>query len=640
MQLRIALGGSLRGGPSLRFPVAPALLGAALFGLAGAAGAQGPPAFQDATAGANFTFVHTLDPGAAVNPMVAGGAVGDFDRDGWPDVFLLGGGGRPDALFMNQRDGTFLDLAAAWGVDVLHHGAGASVADFDGDGWLDIFVTSHGLAGQPKATGLHRLYRNTGAGAFVEMAAAAGVNSTTSGAPDGYSSGWGDYDLDGDLDLFVSGWELGNDGNRLFRNDGGTFTDVTVAAGVADSQVKGFVPSFVDLDGDLWPELVHIADVGTSRYFVNDGDGTFTKLSPRPDRFSSLNGMGCAFGDFDNDGRLDFYATSIYWGPGSGNALYRNLGANSFEERAEAAGVDDGGWGWGTLALDCDNDGWLDILETNGWPDAMFGQVPTRVFHNQKNGNFVESAAAAGVTQDWQGRTLLRLDYDRDGREDFIVLSNRGPAVLYRNVSPPAHWLRLRFDTAAHPGLAPDGLGVQVTVRDGVSRSVRVLDGGPSYLGTSERVLHFGTADRTQLDEVEVRWPDGSYTFFEDVDTDRELQVKSGLPLRADPLQRGANATVSAAGFAPGEWVLLVYTPSGVGPGACRPPLGGLCFDLRAPVRFLGAANADPAGAVAATIAIPASAPLVEVGIQAVAPRGLNGTQSVKTNSLSRTILP
>ena len=165
--------------------------------------AAAPAAFQasfsDQTQSCGISFTHALDLANFGNPMVAGGAIGDFDHNGWPDVFLLGGGGRPDALYFNYG-GSFQDEASTWGVNALHHGAGASAADFDGDGWCDLYVTSHGIAGAPPAPGQHRLYRNTGSG-FVDVAVAAGVSWTGNGAPDGYGSAWGDYDRDGDPDL-------------------------------------------------------------------------------------------------------------------------------------------------------------------------------------------------------------------------------------------------------------------------------------------------------------------------------------------------------------------------------------------------------------------------------------------------------
>jgi hypothetical protein len=601
--------------------------------------------FTDQTATAGLNFTHAQDTANFGNPMVAGGAVADFDRDGSPDVFLLGGGGRADALFLNDGAGQFSDQAAAWGVDAWHHGAGASAADFDGDGWTDLFVTSHGPAGGAPGPGHHRLYRNDAGAGFTDVAVAAGVNWTGQGAPDGYSSAWGDYDRDGDLDLYVAGWELNNRGNTLFRNEGaGSFTDVSLAAGVRAQTAKGFVPGFADMDGDLWPELILISDVGTSKYFINDRDGTFTALSPEPDGFQNLNGMGLAIGDLDGDGLLDFYGTSIWFGTaGTGNALWWNLGGHQYLEGGFAAGVADGAWGWGTTLLDCELDGRLDIAETNGWNGPSWENQPCRLFVNQGGHLFAEQAAAAGITQDGQGRTLLRLDAERDGDEDLIVLSNKEPLFYYRNEAAGGanDALRVLLDASAHPGLPPGGLGARAWADDGARTVLRALDAVPSYLGTSEHALHFGLGARSAVEEVRVQWPDGSWSARGPAAAGSELTIASGTPLAwAGTLARGSSAALHADGALPGEFVVFVHSWRGVGVGPATAALGGLRWDLRAPVAWLGAANADAAGRATILVAVPADAPLREVGVQAVIPRGLNGADSVKSNAVVAPIGP
>ena len=573
--------------------------------------------------------------------MLCGGAVGDFNRDGWPDVFLIGGGGRPDALFINQGNGSFVDQAAAWGVQYSHRGGSPAVGDFDGDGWLDIYVTSRGPVGSPPEIGRHLLYRNQGNGTFVDVAAAAGVNFSTQGDPDGFGAAWGDYDLDGDLDLFVTGWNQLNGGNRLFRNEGnGTFADVTVAAGVFDVTVGGLVPGFADMDGDRYPELLLIADYGTSRYFANNRDGTFSRLPALP-RLETLIGMGLAVADFDNDLDLDFYATSVYLQPGTGNAFYRNQGGHAYTEEAQYAGVDNGGWGWAGLALDCENDGWLDLAEANGWGNPVFKNVPTKLFLNTRDGKFAENAAQAGIVHTLQSRTPLRLDYDRDGLEDMLVLCNRDRASLYHNeTASPGHWLSLRFDTSAHPRLAPDGYGTRVTIRKGGVRRMRYLDGGQSFFGTSDLMLHFGLAMEATVDEVLVEWADGSFSALGPLAADQELSIVSGLPISGDSVRRGETAEFALEGASPGEWALFLYSAAGVGPGACRSPLGGVCFDMRAPVRILGSASADGQGTATVRFTVPAATPLQDFAIQAVVPRGNGGAMTLKSNAIVRSVLP
>lgn len=594
-----------------------------------------PPqiSFTEVTDAAGLTHTHTLTPAMAANIMIAGGAVGDFDRDGWPDLFVLGGGGVPDRLFLNQGDGTFVDAAAAWGIDQPHHGVGAAAGDYDGDGWLDLYVTSFGPASGSPQPGMHRLYRNEQGQGFTEVAAAAGVAWSSLLVPDGYSPAFGDYDLDGDLDLFVTGWEFLSDGNRLFRNEGdGTFTDVTVAAGVYEPNAKGFVPTFADLDGDRWPELLLIADSGTSKYFQNNGDGTFSKPG-NPPSMGSLNGMGCAVGDFDEDGLLDFYATSIAWSAGVGNMFWRNLGAHTYAEEAGLRGVQDGGWGWGTLQADLDLDGWLDLVETNGWTGNFTG-IPTRIFQNQGDGFFVDVAASAGMDHDGQGRGLARLDYDRDGDFDLVIFSNQEPLRFYRNDSLGGAGVQIEFDTSAHPGLAPDGYGTRLEFVRGGSLAVRYLDGGPSYLATSELLVEYGLGSAGALDEVRILWADGSMQAEGPLSAGTRLRVEAGLPLSApDTVPPGGSGTLEVAGAVPGESAWFLAGFGGLGPGPC---LGGsgLCLDMLEPVQLLARVTVGADGRASLGVQVPPGAPNGPVCIQVV----LGGGGLARAKSTARLV--
>ena len=356
-------------------------------------------------------------------------AVGDFDRDGDQDVFILGGGQRTDKLLYNDGTGKFVRVKNS-GLEARHQGTGIAVGDFDSDGWLDLFVQSHGPASNPTLPGQHKLYRNNGDGTFSDVAGQAGVATTSPIMADGFGAAFGDYDLDGDLDLFAGSWRVrpvASLGNRLFRNNGdGTFTDVTAVAGVGDPLMRSFSPCFADMDGDLWPELLVAADSKTSHYFVNDRDGTFTDLTKASGTGKDTAGMGAAVGDVNNDGLLDWYVTAI-WEPlqpqlwWRGNKLYLNQGAHTYREVSRAANVHDGEWGWGTVLVDFDHDGRLDIAETNGWrADPQWEGTPARLWINQGNDpggvpSFVDVASAVGFHQTTQGRSLVNFDADGDG---------------------------------------------------------------------------------------------------------------------------------------------------------------------------------------------------------------------------------
>ncbi len=482
-------------------------------------------------------------PGLAF--LLAGGAAGDFNSDGWQDLYVISGGTVPDRLFINNGDGTFTNRAAAAGITVPHMGGGIAVGDYDRDGWLDIYVTSFGPSSGPITIGKHILYHNNRDGTFTDVAQAAGVHYSDD-YPNAWGACFGDYDLDGDLDLWTGGWLTGSlgGGNRLFRNNGdGTFSDATVAAGVLMPTVHGFGARIVDMDGDRFPELLVCGDFYTARYYLNNHDGTFTDYTTQSGTGLDCNAMGATIGDFDNDQRPDWYVTNIYRGDQypqdpCGNMLYMNQGNHQFVEQAALAGVNDGRWGWGTAAVDLDHDGWQDIVEVNGYFDDPFQQLysnqPKRVWFNNADGTFSELAAACGFNHTGQARGVINLDADNDGDQDLVVLSFAEPLAFYRNDGPTGNWLRVFLDGEGVPSAAPNGFGSRVVVRIGATEQVRYIDGGSNYLSQSELSAHFGLGAATQVDELRVEWPNGILTTRQNLAANQTVTVRITKKMSSD----------------------------------------------------------------------------------------------------------
>jgi hypothetical protein len=479
-------------------------------------------------------------PGAIGAPPepTGGGAVGDCDGDGRPDVYLTGG--RHDTLYRNRGDGTFEDVTVAAGLGLSRGTRGAAFGDVDGDGDLDLFVTGWTHA-------RHFLYVNDGSCEFTEEAEARGVDVDT--AAFGRSASFGDYDRDGYLDLFVT--ELGASVlnptvpplvSHLFHNRGATqpgyFDDVTVAAGVALDAIAGtqdgtfpFTPIFSDFDADGWADLAVVSDFAESRLFWNARNGRFVDGTVAAGVGTDEHGMGGVAGDFDGDGRIDLFVTSIFVAGnprGTGNRLYRNLGSRQFADVTESAGVREGYWGWGTDAFDYDNDGDLDIVQTNGagsgddpfvGPElgpidrSQFVDDPVRLWRNDGSAVFTEVSAASGLIDDGFGYGLLTFDYDADGDLDVLLLHDCcAPPKLFRNDGGNAGgWLDVELEgrCSQRQGV---GAVVSVTRRGSAAPLVREMSASSTYLaqnGTTR--LHFGLGTpAASVKSVHVRWPSGA----------------------------------------------------------------------------------------------------------------------------------
>ena len=519
---------------------------------------SGQLTFSDQTDAAGLTSSQTPPQfGPPTNDQIGGVAVADFNQDGWEDIFLPMLGTAPDRLFINNTDGTFTNRATEWGVDATHIGGGMAIGDYDNDGLLDMFLASHGTATGyiPDA---HFLYRNLG-DSFEDVAEAAGVRQTSPVAYDGYGATFGDSDLDGDLDLFVAGWQIASDGNRYFRNNGnGTFTDVTathIEAAADLVNVRGFSPQFIDMNDDRYPELLLAGDFGTSRYLINNGDGTFTDGTAFSGTGLDDYGMGHCVGDFNGDGLMDWYVTSIFGFFHSqdilGNKLYSNLGNHVYEEISNTAGVDDGGWGYGAAAVDFDHDGDQDLVENNGWFQPEWVGEPSYLFlTNDSSPSFQESGTVCDLAHVCEGRGLAHLDYDKDGDQDLLICALGEPFKLFRNdlAGPQTNWLRVKLKTFGSPAaIAPNGFGAKIVVTRLGKAQVDIMNAGASFLSQSELVSHFGLKGSPKADTVEVTWPNGHITLLENVRANRTITIEYDGPpgfkagTRRRPTPAGSN---------------------------------------------------------------------------------------------------
>ena len=515
--------------------------------------ALGDPIFVDVTASAQLN--HALP--VAINKygegfMTGGGAAGDVDGDGWPDLFFTRVG-MTDVLYRNKGDGTFEDISSSAGFTDELATNGAAFGDIDNDDDLDLYLTGTG-------TERYYLYLNDGNGNFTEeaVARAAHVPSDVGslGSPihhNGQSVTMGDYDRDGYLDIFTTDYAVDtpHSGSRLLRNRGaaqpGYFDDVTAEAGldVYPSRFPAFrfTGRFTDLDRDGSTDLVVASDFETSQLFWNNGDNTFTDGTGDANVGTDENGMGTTVGDIDGDGDFDWFITAIkatpetpppYWD--TGNRLYINNGDRSFTDATDSAGVRDAGWGWGTSFFESDNDGDLDLIATNGW-HPFHDQDPTTLWANDGSGRFTDVSLERGITDTRFGRGLFHLDYDKDGDLDVVVVNIRpedqdfvGP-ILYRNDGGNDNdWLRVHLEGVQSNR---DGIGAIITVTPDLSAPhsslVWEIDGGSSFLSQSEFTAHFGLGDFDRIvDQMTIEWPSGLVEQYYDVTPNRELLLVEG----------------------------------------------------------------------------------------------------------------
>ncbi|MFZ1397713.1 MAG: FG-GAP-like repeat-containing protein, partial [Candidatus Promineifilaceae bacterium] len=475
------------------------------------------------------------------NDRAIGQAWGDYDRDGWVDFYVTDTKG-PNSLFRNNGDGTFSRSPLADSV-ALPDGfsGGASFADYNNDGWLDLYVVNWGQ---------NVLFRNEAGQGFSDVTAEAGVGGQ---GENSQTASWGDYDSDGWLDLYVANWACyprcgrpsQGDSDRLYHNNGdGTFTDVTRLLG-GETYGAGFVASFTDYDNDGDQDIYLLNDEFLfptgNKLWRNDGPGCeghcFVQVAPDANADTHVMGMGLATADYDNDGDFDFYFSNA--GP---MTLLQNQGDGTFGNVAELAGVDlPDGVAWAASAFDYNNDGWQDLYLAVMTTASHDGIAANPLFHNNGDGTFsrVSSGSGAGDVGPTMGIALA--DFDNDGRIDLLLGNKDDGYSLLRNQSSQTdgHWLSLALEGAGP--VNRDAVGSRVTVRtaDGNVQTREVQNGGSLGAGHELR-LHVGLGAFDTVEELTIRWPDGRSQTFSHIPANRQISLPYPLDAAAEAAQQTA----------------------------------------------------------------------------------------------------
>jgi len=515
-----------------------------------------------ASAGSGFTHTtqsaglcYAVDENVTASEIhVLGGglAMSDINHDGFDDLYVVHGRNMVGQLFLS--DGSVFTAATDNnGIEPSSLDNAGYFVDLDGDGWDDFVSIQY-------RTNYVEIFFNDQTGHFNEATASTGIYLSKQT----YSMAAADYDLDGDLDLFFAHWGIPWRTTAepitqyLWQNDGsGFFTDVSDTVEIKPSfrpppiddvlYEHSFTPTFADVNSDGYPDILLAGDYTSSQILINDAGTSFYDATT--DAISDENGMGAAVADYDNDGDLDWFVSSIifrgreeekkYTGGITGNRLYQNDGHGVFTDVTDAADVRDGAWGWGACFEDFDNDGNADIFHTNGMmsinsiegdmDDAFFLYQDdySRLFMAQGDGSFREQSTAMGINHDEQGRGVICTDMDGDGGVDILVANNgKSPSIYSNTNSNGNHYLQIVLEG---PAGNSKGIGARVSVETANGTQMREVTLGTNYLSQSPAILHFGLGDATAVTTVTVSWPGAAntQTRIENIDVDQRITILS-----------------------------------------------------------------------------------------------------------------
>ena len=516
-----------------------------LFSVAVFAQAQDEPSiFADVSEAAGITASHrgAWDPEEGLTGYLAiGQAWGDYDRDGWVDLYVTGNLD-PNVLYHNDQDGTFSvsEFSVSLSLPDLPSG-GVVWADYDNDSWLDLFVVNNGA---------NALFHNDGGAGFSDVTLEAGVGDTGKGT----SAAFGDYDNDGWLDLYVTNWscfpecdpvDFSLQQDRLYHNNGdGSFTDVTATLGYQLTLGAGFAPGFLDYDGDGDLDLYVVNDklqneIGNVLW-RNDGFGCghwcWTNVSIETGTDLLINGMGLDSSDYDNDGDLDLYITDMVYQM----HLMMNDGTGAFRNRARSTGSainmgPDKGVGWGAVFFDYDNDGWQDLYVATTkyfqtFPElevSFMNELPDALFHNNRHRSFVDVSQMSGIAEPLATLGVAYADYDHDGDLDLVTGNWNSGYRLYQNQGNDNRWLSLGL--RGNDRVNANAVGTRVYVdTDGGSTQMQTVKIGSGLGGNNQLELHFGLGAATTAD-LRIMWSDGVECGLQGVPANQRLLLVYGV---------------------------------------------------------------------------------------------------------------